>query len=143
MAGPLQPGATNANDVRQWQRGNLRSPPAWSPQVQNAYPFRHLVHDVMSLSVYTDLRGYQKGPAIGLVLAGTARDLVLEILLDHKTQGAIVDVGDGQGPRHVTGLEMCARLMSDNFAHLDDGEVSRRLLEMYTFRRRPGETMDA
>ena len=54
-----------------------------------------------------------------------------------------MDVGDGQGPRHVTGLEMIVRLMSVHFAHLDDEEASRQLLEMYTFRRRPGESMDA
>ena len=62
----LQPGATNANDVRQWQRGNLRTPPSWGPEIQAQYPFRHWVHDVMSWSVYTDLTEEQKGPAVEL-----------------------------------------------------------------------------
>ena len=139
----LQPGATNSNDVRQWQRGNIRTPPAWGPEVQAAYPFRHWVHDVMSWSIYTDLRDEQKGPAVELVLAGTARDLVREILLDHKSRGAMGDLGDGQGPRHFAGLELIVRLLNAHFAHMDDEEASRQLMEMYTFRRRPGETMDA
>ena len=116
----LQPGATNSNDLRQWQRGNLRSPPSWSPEVQNAYPFRHWAHDVMSWSVYTDLPDDRKGPAVELVLAGTARDLVQEIPLAQKTQGAMGDLGDGQGRRHITGLDLVVRCMNTHFAHLDD-----------------------
>ena len=51
----------------------------------------------MSWSVYTDITEDRKGPAIELVLAGTARDLVRELPLDHKTQGTMGDMGDGQG----------------------------------------------
>ena len=52
------------------------------------------------------------------------------------------DLGDGQGLRHITGLELIARLLNAHFAHVDDEEAPRQLMEMYPFRRRPGETMD-
>ena len=97
----------------------------------------------MSWSVYTDLTEERKGPAVELGLAGTARDLVREIPLEHKARGTMGDLGDGQGPRHIPGLELIIRLMNAHFAHLDDEEASRQLLEMYTFRRRQGESMDA
>ena len=97
----------------------------------------------MSWSVYTDLRDDQKAPAIELVLAGTARGLARELPLDHKTQGVMGDLGDGQGQRHISGLELVICLMHHNFSHLGDEEASHQLMEMYTFRRRPGGTMDA
>ena len=53
------------------------------------------------------------------------------------------DLGDGQGTRHIPGLELIIRLMNSHFAHLDDEEASRQLMEMCTSRRRPGESMDA
>ena len=97
----------------------------------------------MSWSVYTDLTEDRKGPAAELVLAGTARDFVREIPLDQQTRGVMGDLGDGQGHRHISGLELVVRLMNVHFAHLGDEEASRQFMEMYTFRRRPGETMDA
>ena len=97
----------------------------------------------MSWSVYTDLAEDRKGPAVELVLSGTARDLAREIPLDQKARGAMGDVGDGQGHRHITGLDLIVRSMSMHFARLDDEEASRQLMELYSFRRRPGETMDA
>ena len=117
--------------------------PSWSPEVQHAYPCRHWAHDVMTWSVYTGLTEDRKAPAVELVLAGTARDLVREIPLDQNTRGVMGDLGEGQGHRHITGLGLIIRLMLAHFAHLHDEEASRQLMEMYTFRRRPGKSMGA
>ena len=38
-----------------------------------------------------------------LALGGVARDLVREILLEHKLRGAVQDLGDGNGPQQLTG----------------------------------------
>ena len=97
----------------------------------------------MPWPVFTDLTDDWKGPTVEFVLAGTACDLVREIPLDQKTRGVLGDLGDGQGHRHISGLELMVRIMNARFAHLDDGEVSRQLMGMYTVKRRPGETMDA
>ena len=139
----LQQGANSPNDLRQWQRGNLRNPPSWSPDVQSVYPFRHWTHDLLAWSVYIDLADERKGPVVELVLSGTARDLIREIPLDHKTRGIILDLGDGQGPRHRTGLEFIILVMSQHFSHLDDEESNRAMTELYAFRRQAGESMDA
>ena len=69
--------------------------PSWSPEVQNAYQFRHWVHGVMSWSVHTGLTDYRKGPAVELVLAGTARGLVREIPLEQKPEVLWATSGTG------------------------------------------------
>ena len=88
------------------------------------YPFRHWVQDVVVWSVYSDLAGERKGPAVELALSGTARDLVRELPLDHKSRGIMADMGDGQGVRHVGGLELIIRLLHHNFSYLDDEEAN-------------------
>ena len=132
---------TESGDPRQWQRGNLRNPPAWNPELQQRYPFRHWMHDVLAWSQYTGLGDHQKGPALELVLDGRARELVREIPLEHKTRGAMYDAGDGQGVRHWPGLDFIMLAFSHNFAHLDEEEPSRQMIELWTFRRCPGESI--
>ena len=87
----LQPGARpeQADDTRFWQRGSIRQPPGWSPQVQTSYPFRSWLYHVMAWSFYTDLREDQKGPAVEFVLGGTAKHFIREIPLDHKVNGRV------------------------------------------------------
>ena len=141
----LQPGARpeQADDTRYWQRGSIRQPPGWSPQVQASYTFRSWLYDVMAWSCYTDVREDQKGPAVELALGGTAKDFIREIPLDHKVNGCVFDPGDGAGPRQYTGVSFIVTALNMQFAHLDEEEASRAMLDLWSFRRRHGETMDA
>ena len=132
----LQPGARpeQADDTRFWQRGSIRQPPGWSPQVQASYPFRSWLYDVMAWSFYTDLREDQKGPAVELALGGTATYFIREIPLDHKVNGCVFDPQDGGGPRQYTGVSFIVTVLNMHFAHLDEEEVARSMLELWSFR---------
>ena len=80
---------------------------------------------------------------VELVLGGTARDLIRELPIDSKTNGVMFDPGDGQGPRQYSGINFIITVLTVHFAHLDEEESARQLMELWQFRRRPGETMDA
>ena len=90
----------------------------------------------------------QAGWAGDISLQRERKDVILRHVglrgrLGADRRGVMGDLGDGQGPRHFTGLELIVRLLNAHFAHMDDEEASRQPMEMYTLRRRPGETMDA
>ena len=97
----------------------------------------------MAWSMYTDLRDDQKGPAIELALGGTAKDFIREIPLDHKVNGCVFDPGDGAGPRQYTGASFIVTVLHMLFAHLDEEAESRSMLDLWPFRRRHGDSMDA
>ena len=54
-------------------QGSLRSPPHWSPEMENEYPLRHWMADVIMWLLSTDLSEERKGPAVELAL-GIAED---------------------------------------------------------------------
>ena len=124
----MQNGSNSAQDVRNWQRCNMRNPPSWGPEVQHAYSFRHWLLDLMAWSVFTDIQEARKGPAVELVLSGTARDLIREIPIDVKTIGRVFDFGDGVGAIHRPGLDYIIYVLTLHFAHLDEEETPRQLM---------------
>ena len=97
----------------------------------------------MVWSVCIDLPEIRKGPALELVLSGIARDLIREIPLDVKANGRLFDAGNGRGQIHWNGLDFIILVLNQHFAHLGEEESTRVLLELYNFRRRSGESMDA
>ena len=72
---------------------------------------------------------------------GTARDLVRELPIDSETNGVVFDPGDGQGPRQYNGLNFIVTVLTLHFSHLDEEESARQLMGLWSFRRRPTETM--
>ena len=74
------------------QRGSTRNPPAWAPDIEQQYPFRHWITDVVTWCLSTDLDEVRKGPQIELCLGGVARDLVRELPIDVKTNGIMYDL---------------------------------------------------
>ena len=63
--------------------------------------------------------------------------------MGHKANGVMFDPGDGQGPRHYAGLNFMITVLTMHFAHLDEEESARQLMELWSFRRRQGGTKDA
>ena len=141
---PLQPGTDprHAHDPRVWQRGNIRRPPGWHPDYQAQYPFRDWVMDVVAWPVISDLQDHQKGLAVELVLGGTARDFVRQLPMQSRALGANYDMGDGRGPIQYNGLDFIVLVLTMHSAHLDEEESARQLMELWSFRRLPGENMD-
>ena len=82
------------------QRGNTRNPPPWASEIEAVYPFRHWLMDCIAWCMSTDEPENRKAFQIEFALGGIARELVREIALETKRDGANVDLGDGQGLRH-------------------------------------------
>ena len=76
-------------------QATLRVPPPLSPEMENAFPFRHWILDTVMWSMATDLDEVRKGPAVTLQLGGLARDVAREIPPNVLANGDVVDLGDG------------------------------------------------
>ena len=85
----------------------------------------------------------QKGPQLELSLAGVARDLVREISLQVKVDGAAYDLGDGNGPQFFTGAAFILQGWAQRFMPLDDEQNFRAVADPHGFARWPGESIDA
>ena len=123
-------------------RGSTRNPPTWAPEIEAQYPFRHWVTDVVTWCMSTDVDEQRKGPQIELALGGVARDLVREIPLQVKINGATVDLGDGNGPQQLTGAAFILHGLAQHYMPLEEESNLRSLADLHGFVRLPGETVD-
>ena len=123
-------------------RGSTRNPPSWAPEIESQYPFRHWVTDVVTWCMSTDVDETRKGPQIELSLGGVARDLVREIPLDAKINGAVVDLGDGSGPQRLTGAAFILHGLAQHYMPLEEESNLRSLADLHGFVRLPGESVD-
>ena len=76
--------------------GNLRQPPAWAPEMERQYPFRHFARDLLLWSCATDLQPHQQAATTILQLGGAARDMVREMNPTELLQGGVVNTPQGQ-----------------------------------------------
>ena len=123
-------------------RGSTRNPPAWSPDIEAQYPFRHWVADVVTWCLSTDVEEPRKGPQIELALGGAARDFVREIPLQAKIHGSTVDLGDGNGPQQLTGAAFILHSLAEHYMPLEEESNLRSLADLHGFVRLPGESVD-
>ena len=119
------------------QRGSTRNPPAWAPDIENQYPFRHWITDVVTWCMSTDIDEIRKGPQIELCLGGVARDLVREIPVDVKTNGFTLPNGERR-----TGAWVILQALSAQFMPLEEESNLRALADLHGFCRLPGESVD-
>ena len=96
-----------------------RTPPSWDPSWQSSYPFVEWKQDVETWAMATDLNANQQAPSVVLQLGGAARLLAREIPAAMLQNGNVMDLHDGFGPRHCTGLECLLRGLERRFAPLD------------------------
>ena len=136
------PGKGNGGWSSHAERGSIRSPPYWEPAMEDTYPFRHWLADAIMWCLSTDVDEIRKGPQLELSLGGIARDLVREIPLQYKINGAMVDLNDGQGPQQLTGAAFILNGLSARFAPLEEEANMRSLADLYGFARLPGESVD-
>ena len=123
-------------------RGSTRNPPAWAPEIESQYPFRHWVTDVITWCMSTDVDEQRKGPQLELALGGVARDLVREIPLQAKISGATVDLGDGNGPQALTGAAFILHALAQHYMPLEEESNLRSLADLHGFVRLPGDSID-
>ena len=117
--------------------GRGRTPPAWSPEREATYPFRHWMQDLLAWSVLsTDMDPAQQAAAIVLQLGGTARDLARNLSYEELTRGG---TANGQTVDPVTYL---LTHLATNFAPLGEEARVSALTDIMNFGRRPGESID-
>ena len=98
--------------------GSLKIPPAWDPAWAAQYPFSVFTQDALLWSQATDVEAERQGPAMVMRLGGTAKALAREIDIQVLAQGAIQDIGDGQGAVQHTGVTLLLYALARKFSPL-------------------------
>ena len=105
---------------------SLKVPPRWDPTSATHYPFRKWVQDVALWSQVPDLPAHQHAATVVLQQTGLVRELLRPLQPNVLEQGGFIDINDGLGQRHHTGLTIVLFMLQQKFMPLD---MSRTLLQ--------------
>ena len=115
-----------------------QQPPAWRPENETTYPFRHWVQDLLAWSILaTDMDSAQQCAAIILQLGGAARELTRNLSFTDMSQGGLIN---GEQVDPVTFL---LTHLASQFAPLGEESRLQATRELFDFRRNRSETIDA
>ena len=134
----------NANVVTAEIMGSLKIPPAWSPELDNQYPFRHWVADITMWAAASsrEIHAEAQAPAVVLRLGGHARLIARSMDARQLQEGTWWDAGDGNGPQWISGLTLLLQTLAGAFAPLSDEMSFKFVADLLAFQRRSGETID-
>jgi hypothetical protein len=118
-------------------------PPEWNPSWSRQYPFKTWLQDIMMWSASSTLDITQQGPAVVLRLSGGAREMTRTIDVQVAAGGQAVDLNDGNGPVHLSGLAVILRGLSKNFSPLDYETSVVAISDLLAYSKLQGETVDA
>ena len=121
---------------------SLKTPPSWDPSDEERYPFRHWLADLTLWSAATELGVPQQAPAVVLRLGGAARLLARDIPVGQLQNGAVVDLNDGNGQQHVTGMALLMIILGRAFSPLPEESSLRAINDMLAFTRHGSENVD-
>ena len=99
---------------------DLRTPPAWSLDMDGEYPFRSWLADAVMWSMATQVDETRKAPALVLALGGIAREIAREVPMNILQDGAQVDLGDGVGMQQLSGFAYLLHVLARRFAPLPE-----------------------
>lgn len=142
MSYMMNPQQLEQNDAH-LQIATGRIPPAWSPEGDRRYPFRHWEQDVQLWVAATDIPEERIGAVVALRVLGSAKSLIREIPPDLLINGQ--DVPDPQNPQgliHQTGLEVLLRTLARRYAPLEQEIQVNSISDLFTFKRHSGESTD-
>ena len=77
------------------------------------YTLREYVKDISRWCAATKVSTERQGPLLALAIGGAGRVAVDEISEDLLKSGAVVDLGDGQGAIHHSGISAALRTSSE------------------------------
>eukprot|EP00959_Pyramimonas_sp_CCMP1952_P045672 954269-Pyramimonas_sp.AAC.1 len=123
-------------------RGSMTNPPPWSPEMEQQYPFRSWLADVVACCSATNVGDIRKGPHIELCQGGIARYMIRELPLQAKIHGAEIDLEDGAGPQRLNGAAFILQALARQFLPLEEETNLRGMTDQYGFARLPGENID-
>eukprot|EP00959_Pyramimonas_sp_CCMP1952_P352684 7389397-Pyramimonas_sp.AAC.1 len=110
--------------------------------MEQQYPFRNWLADVVAWCNATNVDEIRKGPQIELSLGGIARDMIRELPLQAKINGAEIDLGDGAGLQRLNGAAFILQALARQFLPLEEETNLRGMADLYGFARLPGENID-
>eukprot|EP00971_Amphidinium_carterae_P227043 4503581-Amphidinium_carterae.1 len=120
----------------------LKIPPAWDPSWETRCSFRQWYRDVSLWSAATDVPVQAQAAAICMRLGGAAKELTKEVEMNILQNGMMVDLGDGQGQRHLNGVAVVLRGLSRRFAPAEGEQSVRALANIMAFQVLPNESVD-
>lgn len=90
----------------------------------------------------TELAARQRGPAIVHALAGQPREIAREVPPDQMASEMQIDLGDGQGIRWRSGVDLLLHRMCQTCAPPQAATAIGSMTALTAFSRRPGESTD-
>ena len=127
---------------RGYGSSTTKVPPAWSPEFEASYSFNEWYKDVIHWSMACELTVQQQASAVVQQLGGPARDLAREMDPMMLRDGGVIDTGDGQGPRQVTGLPFLIHHLKKRYAPLEEEVNMRAISQLMNFQKKPNEPID-
>ena len=111
--------------------GGVRLPPAWGPEMQQQYPFRRWVQDVLLWSVASDLDASRKAAMLVMQLSGGAQELA------RSYPPQVLIHGGNINGQPVDPLTFVIHGLSERFAALGEELRLGSITELLSFARLP------
>ena len=116
---------------------NGETPPHWSPEMaldqEFPYSLREWTKDVSRWCAATKVSPERQGPLLALAVGGAGRVAVDEISEALLKNGAVVDLGDGQGSIHHSGCSLLLCVLQRKFPENLEVQMLRAGLEFFAF----------
>ena len=130
-------------DAASAMQSTSKVPPYWEPSLERrGYPMRTWMQDIGIWATATELQEEQIAGVVVQRIGGVARDMLREMPLELLRNGRDEVGADGVTVVHVTGLEVVIRGLSRRFGQDELDAHVQSAVELLTFRRLSGETID-
>ena len=124
---------------------NTETPPSWTPEdaLNTTFPYtlEEYVLDASRWQAATKVDAARQGPLVALAIGGAARTVVDKIPNDVLVHGGVLDLGDGAGAVHRTGVQLIIHALRRKFPDNLEAQMLRAGLEFFSFQPSPGETV--
>ena len=113
------------------------SPPTWAPELENdsLYPYTlaEWRKDIGRWMAATKVSADRQGPLLALSLGTSAQTLVDDLPDSVLAHGAVVDLNDGSGHIHHSGVEILFHMLLQKFPPDLEAQMLRYGLDFFSF----------
>ena len=119
------------------QNNNNRQPPAWSPNMEERYPFRNWCRDLLLWCIaHGDMEPHRQAASVLMNLRDGARELTREI-----PPNIVVNGGNVNG-RHVDGTTYIMHILAERYGQLGEEARLSSITDLMNFNRVGNERVD-
>ena len=116
---------------------NADTPPSWSPEMADdpthPYTLSEYRKDVGRWLRATKVAPERCGPLLALAIGGLARVYIDDIEDDTLAFGMDVDLKNGQGFKHYTGIQLIFHVLQRKFPENTEARMLRTGMEFFSF----------